>query len=273
MAFKTLNQYQEDKQGDFFVLPNDGDTADVIFLYRSAADVLVAEGVHYLSTPTYKGYVHCCGDGCPACNYVTQAGKKGIKRDNKIFIPLYNVTKNKIEFWDRSTFFEQVLQTSVFKGFPDPSACVFRITRQGAAGSRDTKYNILPAGRNVAWPYEKILADFKISFPEGYNTICKEMSVSEMADALNSTSGAANLQEYGYTPVPRGAYVEPATSAIDVKTPVYSQPPVNVPPITSTFIAEDDLAEYGSQKPTANSGSDSDGEASGSGDDLDDVAF
>ena len=50
MAFKSFNQYQEDKNGEFFVLPNDKDYADVIFLYRSAADVLIAEGVHYLST-------------------------------------------------------------------------------------------------------------------------------------------------------------------------------------------------------------------------------
>ena len=48
MAFKSFNQYQEDKNGEFFVLPNDKDWADVIFLYRSINDPLIAT-VHWLS--------------------------------------------------------------------------------------------------------------------------------------------------------------------------------------------------------------------------------
>jgi len=273
MAFKTLNQYQEDKQGEFFVLPNDGDTADVIFLYRSPADVLVADGVHYLSTPSYKGYVHCCGNGCPACNYPTQSGR-GIKRDSKIFIPLYNITKGKIEFWDRSTFFEQVLQTSVFKSFPDPSVCVFRITRQGVAGSRDTKYQIVPVFKNSSMPYEKILADNHITFPDGYNTVCKEMTVSEMSAALNGSVSSANLPDYGYTPVPRGT-AQTSTPAPDysplpeITTSVYSQQPSDLPPLSPDLLVNEAIPEY---VPNAVPASDSNADST-SGDDLDEVAF
>ena len=181
MGFKSLSQYQEDKNGDFFVLPNDNDYADVVFLYRSVEDVLVAD-VHYINSASYKGYVHCCGSGCPACNY----GDRGIRLDHKMFIPLYNLTKNKIEFWDRSTFFEQVLQKSVFGPFPNPSETVFRVIRHGEAGSRDTRYEIRPVGRNSGMPYDKILADMNVTFPEGYSKICKEMSSSEMYSALNT---------------------------------------------------------------------------------------
>lgn len=227
MAFKSLSQYQEDKNGDFFVLPNDGDYADVVFLYKSVNDVLVAD-VHYINTTSYKGYVHCCGAGCPACNH----GEKGIRTDHKIFIPLYNINKNKIEFWDRTTYFEQVLQKSVFGPFPNPSEAVFRITRHGEAGSRDTKYQIEPKFRNSSMPYEKILADFNITLPEGYSAICKEMSIAEMTQAFNSTASASNLEDYGYTPVPRGAAASQAQAelpSIDIPTPEYSAPPSDLP--------------------------------------------
>lgn len=216
MAFKSFSQYQEDKNGDFFVLPNNGDSAEVVFLYKSPDDVLVGD-VHYLNTASYKGYVHCCGKGCPACNY----GERGIRVDHKIFIPLYNIQKNKIEFWDRTTFFEQVLQEKVFRPFPNPSEAVFRITRNGAAGDRNTKYEIDPIGRNVSVPYESILAGFNVTFPDGYSKICKEMTADEMYKALNTSTSTTDLQDYGYVPVPRVA------PAADV--PVPDMPTIPIP--------------------------------------------
>lgn len=261
MAFKSLSQYQEDKNGEFFVLPNDKDYADVIFLYRSVEDVLVAD-VHYISSASYKGYVHCCGNGCPACNYQTKDGK-GIRLDHKIFIPLYNITKGKIEFWDRSTFFEQVLQKSVFGPYPNPSETVFRVTRYGEAGSRDTKYDIRAVGRNVpSMSYEKILADAHVTFPDGYSVICKEMPASEMYAALNSNTSSSDLQDYGYVPVPRGSaaaqpeYVAPSVS---VPVPEYSAPPEVAPPVADNIMPEP-------IEPISDSNDDS-------GDSLDDVKF
>lgn len=229
MAFKSLSQYQADKNGEFFVLPNDGDYADVIFLYRNVEDVLVAD-VHYINSSGYKGYVHCCGTGCPACNY----GERGIRLDTKLFIPLYNLQKNKIEFWDRSPFFEQTLQKYVFTPFPTPWETVFRITRRGEARSRDTKYDIVPVGRNSSMSYDAILSSFGITLPEGYSAICKEMSVAEMSAALNSSGSASDLQEYGYTPVPRGE----AAPDITVPTPQYSAPPEVAPPAMPEYVPE-----------------------------------
>ena len=65
MAFKTAREYNEDRFGGLFLLRNDGDYADVIFLYRSLDDVLIAD-THYIKSADYSGYVHCCGRGCPA---------------------------------------------------------------------------------------------------------------------------------------------------------------------------------------------------------------
>ena len=271
MAFKSLAQYQEDKNGDFFVLPNDGDYADVIFLYTSVNDVLVAD-VHYIQSASYKGYAHCCGTGCPACSY----GERGIRLDHKIFIPLYNIQKNKVEFWDRTTFFEQVLQKSVFGPFPNPSEAVFRIIRHGEAGSRDTRYEIKPVGRNSRMPYEQICADMNISFPDGYSRICKDMPASEMYAALNSTAAASDIPDYGYVPVPRGTAAAPVSDyvapSVTVPTPEYSAPPEVAPPLVDTASelvppaseGESELAPWEDVKG-------SEGEASSS--DIDDVDF
>lgn len=267
MAFKSFSQYQEDKNGDFFTLSNDGDYADVIFLYRSVEDVLVAD-VHYISSASYKGYAHCCGrnEGCPACHYPTQSGR-GIRVDTKIFIPLLNLSKNKIEFWDRSTYFEKVLQKQVFSTFPNPSETVFRITRHGE-GREDTRYEIMPVGRNSSMPYEKICADFNVTFPDSYSIICREMSVSEMSECLNATQSAANLEDYGYVPVPRGESAEVSAPEVTVPTPEYSAPPEVAPP-------SDGLPEYDPNNvvESATEVSSNDAEDSDLDDSLDDVKF
>ena len=84
MAFKKMTEYNEEKFGNFFRLVNDGDFADVVFLYRSTHDVLVAD-VHYVKTPDYSGYVQCLERGCPACS-------EGIRIQSKLFIPMLVVS-------------------------------------------------------------------------------------------------------------------------------------------------------------------------------------
>lgn len=278
MAFKSFAQYQEDKNGEFFVLPNHGDSADVVFLYKNIEQVLVAD-VHYISSPGYKGYVHCCGNGCPACNYVPANGKyRGLRLDHKIFIPLYNIQKNKIEFWDRSTFFESVLHTEVFSKFPNPSEVVFRITRNGQAGSRETTYDITPVGRNTL-SYEQILATFNTTFPEGYSVICKEMSPDDITKALSANNTPSDLTDYGYTPVPRGtAPVEAVTTPeINVPVPEYSAQPDMAPPLADYPVATPaPQPEYAPPFETAEDAivSSDNAEASDdSADQLDDVKF
>lgn len=203
MAFKSMEQFNEEKYGNFLILPNDNDYADVIFLYRSKADVLMAD-VHWIKSDSYSGYAHCCGAGCPACAYPTKDGK-GIRLDNKLFIPLYNVTAGKIQFWDRSTRFDVQLARDVFDRFPNPSEYVFRITRHGEAGDRNTRYEIKAVGKNTSMPYDKVLADFNVQLPDYYSTVVKEMSIAEMSLLLSTPAESA------MTAVPRDAYV-PAPS-------------------------------------------------------------
>lgn len=266
MAFKKLNEYVEEKNGAFFTLPNDNDFADVIFLYRNTDDVLVAD-VHYISSKNYNGYAHCLGDNCPACNYPTKTGR-GIRRSSQIFIPLYNISKRKVEFWDRTTRFEQVLNQSVFKNYPNPSEYVFRITRHGQPRDPGTRYDVRAISRNSDYPYDQILADFNMTMPDSYSLVCKELTYTEMSNYLNSDA-PTDLPDYGYVPVPRGTSVPdsvPDLPSVSIPTPEYSAPPVDLPPIA------DDILPFNVTANPNGTGEGNDGDP-GSGDDIDDVNF
>lgn len=193
MAFKTARQYNEEKFGGLFLLRNDGDSADVIFLYRNLDDVLIAD-THYIKSADYSGYVHCCGRGCPAC-------EKGIRVQTKLFIPMYNLTTNQIEFWDRNVRFENQLSQDVFERYPNPSEFVFRITRHGVAGDVNTTYQIQAIGRNTAESYDQILAKFHITMPDYYEKVCRAYDSMKLSSMLSSSAAAtSSLPDYQVTP-------------------------------------------------------------------------
>ena len=200
MAFKTVKSYNDDKYKGLFRLVNDGDYADVIFMYQSVDDVLVAN-VHYIKSPDYSGYVHCCEKGCPAC-------AKGIRTQTKLFIPVYNIEADEIQYFDRSMRFEPQLQNDVFSRFPNPSEYVFRITRHGEANSVDTSYEINAIGKNTYKPYAQILAEQHATMPEHYNTICLPLSISDLQSKLDAgekpSNGYSPNEAYSYNATPRG---------------------------------------------------------------------
>lgn len=216
MAFKSVTTYNEEKFGGLFLLRNDGDSADVVFLYRDINDVLVAD-THYIKSADYSGYVHCCGKGCPAC-------AKGIRTQTKLFIPLYNIGDDEIQFFDRSIRFEPQLTKDVFDRFPNPCDFVFTITRHGVAGDVNTTYEIKVAGKNTLKSYQEILADRHATFPEYYEHICRDISADVLRGMLNSSNVGSNGSSY--------------VSAPDV--PAYIPTPrVSVPPINKLDVVED----------------------------------
>lgn len=197
MAFKKVKDYNEEKFGGLFRLQNDGDYADVIFMYRSEDDVLVAD-THYIKSADYTGYVHCCGRGCAACG-------KGIRVQTKLFIPMYNIQANEIQFFDRTMRFEPQLQQDVFSKYPNPSEYVFRITRHGAAGDVNTTYQIVAIARNNIKSYDQICAEQKAVFPDYYEHICKEIDNGTLYSMLNTaqdevTSTSSDMPEYQIKP-------------------------------------------------------------------------
>lgn len=205
MGFKSARAYNEERYRGLFILRNHGDFADVIFLYRNLDDVLIAD-THYVKSADYSGYVHCCGRGCPAC-------AKGLRVQSKLFIPLYNKTTGRIEFWDRSIKFENQLNTDVFLRCDNPSNYTFRIIRNGAAGDINTTYQIQVIGVSDI-SYNDVLHKFNITLPDYYSTICKDVSAIELSRMLNNTSSSADQSLPSYQVTPRASGTAPSDSSI-----------------------------------------------------------
>lgn len=190
MAFQSLQAYNEQRYGGMFLLKDDGDFADVVFLYRSVDDVLVAD-THYIKSADYSGYVHCCGRGCPAC-------AKNIRVQSKLFIPLYVIEDDEIRFWDRTMRFEPQLSNDVFRHYPNPSEFVFRITRHGKSGDINTTYDISVVGKNTVKSYDEILAGSNAVFPNYYEKVCRDVPAVELKTMLNPAPEDAAGNNEGY---------------------------------------------------------------------------
>lgn len=202
MAFKSLKLYNEERFSNLFLLRDDGDYADVVFLYQSVDDAMVVD-THYIKSAEYSGYVQCCGRNCPAC-------AKGIKVQSKLFIPLYNIFENKVEIWDRGIRFSNQFLRDVFNHYPNPSEFVFRITRHGVAGSMDTQYSIMNVGRNAGYSYDSIIEAHNVKFPDIYYEICKNYSVADLSSMLfasqrNFSQKNSDYSLPNYMITPRGA--------------------------------------------------------------------
>lgn len=237
MAFTSLTSYDAQRYEGFFRLANDNDYADVVFLYRSIQEVLVAE-CHYIKSVDWSGYVQCIGNGnnCPAC-------QKGIRKNVEMFVPLYvlNSTDSlfsgpEIVFWDRTMTFQQQLQQDVFKNYPDPSKYIFRIIRHGVPRDRNTRYEI-KAIQNSPYTYDQILTKANIKLPDHYNSICKEVTSDQLA-AMLSDGGGVGPESSGYSQYgasPRGAYNIPEGSEpiINNAEPSFSTPNYSAGPIVA----------------------------------------
>ena len=225
MAFKQVKQYQDEIYEHKFRLADDGDKADVIFMYRSYDDVLRAS-VHYIKSSEYNGYVQCLERDCPICN-------KGIRVQNKMFVPLYNLTTQEFELWDRTTYFEKQLNRDVFKHYPNPVNFVFTITRKGEAGSKDTKYQIDLAGRNSSMTYDQILEKFNLKMPDAYELICKDYDSAKLSELMSKPANSIPDDELpDYTVTPR-------TVSSEVVVPSYEPVPDDV-----AFDSDDDMPNF-----------------------------
>ena len=198
MAFKSVEQFNDERYHNLFRIAGDGESVDVIFLYQSKKDMLVAD-VHYVKSSDYTGYVQCCGAGCPACS-------KGIRVQNKLFIPVYNISKGVIEFWDKTLSLQNQLNRDVFDRFPNPSEYVFRITRHGGYKDVNTRYDIVAVGRNSIMSYSQILAKFNSKMPDYYENIVKDYSISDLSRMLMTQGSGASEVTQDYVPIPRAGY-------------------------------------------------------------------
>jgi hypothetical protein len=240
MAFKSVDEFNKERYAHKFILDEDGASADVIFLYTSRTEMLKAD-VHYIKSPDYSGYVHCLGKGCPAC---ARKPKPIPVQANHLFIPLYNIAKDEIEFWDRKMPFDRQMVSDVFDKHPNPSEVVFTITRSGAYRDPDTRYSMVAIGRNKYMSYSDILAKFNAKFPDYYETIVRSVTVAELSQMLSANNFTQDTVEQDYVPVPRAGY-QPSIPDTYVNASDAVGDTVELPDITSisdvTENAEDDL--------------------------------
>lgn len=244
MAFKSMVDYNEQRYGNLFMLQNDGDSAQVIIMFRDLNDVLVAK-THYLMSDDFSGYVHCHEKDCPLCRLAKE--KPGFRAQNRLFIPVYNIDADEIQYFDRSDSFFPQLQSEVFRKYENPSECIFQIIRHGKYRDRNTRYEFRLLGRNNFLPYDEILKKFNTSMPEDYSRVVRDMSPAEIEAALsdylngsysNSGSSYQSAEDLPkYTPTPR-------VTAPKVDN-AYEPPKVDIPQANDDDLSEiDDNVEF-----------------------------
>lgn len=169
----------------FFHLTNDGDYADVIFLYPSEADV-TGFHVHTIIENGNRRIINCRDKDCPYC--------ESNDPKYKIFAPIYNITLDTVQFWERTgrwsdlfpnMFLNQLIH--LWKQYPNLTDVVVRITRHGKPYDKATYYELQPIGRRTQIgiiSYKKILKKFNISFPEHYKTIIEDLDFTPEPEKL-----------------------------------------------------------------------------------------
>lgn len=161
----------------YFSLKDDGDVAQVRFLFDSIEDV---EGfaVHEVELDGKKRYVNCLKeygqpvDVCPFCaaKMFTQV---------KYFIPLYNEEQGKIQTWERGKQFGKKL-SSLCARYPHLVSHLFEIERNGKSGDQKTTYEVYP----VDGGEPASLEDFDV--PEVLGTLVLDKSADELQFYLDN---------------------------------------------------------------------------------------
>ena len=156
VAFDEAEKYGGQGGAGFFQLKDDGDTAQVRFMYNSIDDI-VGDSVHEIGMLDENGnvvmgkngrprkkYVACLRnyddpkDKCPFC-------KEGMYVAVRLVVPVYNLDTNKVEIWDRGKkMFKKM--TRIASKHPNIVSQVFEIEREGAKGDQQTDYYIQAIG-------------------------------------------------------------------------------------------------------------------------------
>ena len=148
ISMKDLDKYGNSGGGNFFKLANDKDTAQVRFMLEDAEDINdYIFVVHKVTTADKKfKQVNCLReygdpvDACPLC-------ADGNPILTRVFVPLYNIKNDKVQFWDRSKSFIQKM-TSLCGRYKNLVSRTFDIERNGEANDKQTTYEIYPVDQD-----------------------------------------------------------------------------------------------------------------------------
>jgi hypothetical protein len=175
-ARKNSASSKEFKVGYFNALRDDGDTALVRFDYDSVKEFTVQD-IHRIRVNDKWRSVVCprgrydSKDSCPLC-------KAGEYASSKVYVKLLEYVKDETgkivaqaKVWERPAKFIQKIigayndasELGLYPMNSKISDIVFKVTRNGAKGAKDTDYDIKPANPSIYKPemYVKDFADFE----------------------------------------------------------------------------------------------------------------
>lgn len=135
------DKYQNNLNGEWLSLKNDGDIARVQFMF-DVYDEIDSFVCHKVQVGDKERYVDCLRtydeplENCPFC-------AAGIPAKPVNFIVMYQHEDGKVKIWERGKQFLSKLQ-GLMNRYTPLSSYVFEIERHGKAGDTNTKYELFP---------------------------------------------------------------------------------------------------------------------------------
>lgn len=194
------DNYGGSGESSFFALKDDGDVANVRFMYNNMEDV-VGYAVHEVEVEGKKRYVNCLRDynepksKCPLCaaNNFQKA---------KLYVPLYDVDEGAVKIWERGKkFFAKISAICARYSNADTPlvAHTFDVERHGKKGDQQTIYEVYETGSD-----DTVLEDLP-EVPEILGTIILDKTADELQAYVDT----------GYFPNNDGAPVRNSAPASD----------------------------------------------------------
>lgn len=183
ISLGDAGKYASSGSNDFFTLVDDGDRANVTFLYDDPegedVDYFV---VHEVQIDGKRRYVNCNAvdadggaphpENCPLC-------QESYPVIEKLFLQLFNHDTGKVETWDRGRSYVAKIVNYINK-YGSLVTQPFEIIRSGRKGDQNTSYEFLP---NQAEP-DATLEDYDPK-TELLGTLIVEGTTDEMWDMID----------------------------------------------------------------------------------------
>lgn len=198
IALDNAGKFGSGSSNDFFTLKDDGDVAEVRFLYdqpdASDIDYFV---VHEVEVDGKKRYVACNAvsedgssiikDNCPLC-------LAEYKRIEKLFLQMYVESEDRVYTWDRGRNFVSKIQTYINR-YGSLVSQAFEIERKGKKGDTNTTYELFALEKDGS-----TLEDFPEK-QELLGTLILELTTEQMYDVVD---GVFTLEEPKSPPARNG---------------------------------------------------------------------
>ena len=242
MSRLSVNEMQmlypsSENRVQYFGIKNNGEIKQVRFLYNTLDDIYfdVAHDVNINGRNQTIACLNSNGSnpaGCPLC-------VKGHNQSVKLYIPVLDLTDNKVKIWTRSKNFIAQIQALAARNNPI-SGAVLEITRIGMPRDPKTQYTIMPIAANDGNTVESLLAAYRLEMPDT-SAMMRQMDFNQMQN-FAITIDAGNAMPANFAPTQYGApapvYGMPTTPMMP-QTPapnMYAQPMYSNPAVTAASV-------------------------------------